>query len=540
LASSVYVRKASGMVREFSWLHLLLINVGSGFITIFPVYFLAFNASARPDAELIVPTILWAVVTIPFLLAYWLFSATMPRAGGEYVYMSRSLSPVLGFICNFAMALTYLYYVGVYIIVALNPILSDTFLAMGVKGNDPGLVQLSYQTTDINWIIASFVVLMAVFGILTIVLRPRRYGTMLLIMFIISLIGVPLLYGIIAMTPQEVFAAKMNEFAAKLGGDPDYYNYIIRTADLESFLGSYPTITWAGILGSLPTFYWGYQYSVFYSAYVSGEAKTPKRSQLIAMFGCLIIAVILATISAVLVYTNIGTQFFYSFSFVYEVMRDQLQIYPAFPTLIFLAQVSSDSPAIIALIGISYFVAQLMLIPVVFLGISRCIFAWSFDRVVPASLSDIHKKFNTPWKSVIIAAVIAAFFGAWLAYGPVFFSVFWTAFVNIIVWIIFGIVAIIFPYKQRSLFEASPVNYRVGGIPVLSLCGIGIIIPELLFAYELFYDPGWNWSGAYAWQTWVATFGIFIIAAVIYLVSRAYQKSKGVDIRLAFKEIPPE
>ena len=540
MSNEVYVRKASGMVREFSWVHLLLINIGSGFVTIFPVYFLSFNAAARPDADLIAPTLIWAVVTIPFLLAYWMFAATMPRAGGEYVYLSRVLNPVLGFICNFGMAITYLYYVGVYIIVALNPILSNTVLALGVKTGNQALIDMSYGTTSTTAIISSFVVLMTFFGILTILLTLRRYGAMMLIMFIISLIGVPVLYGLIASTPQSVFIGKMNEFAAKLGASPDYYNYVIKTADLESFLGPYPTITMSGILGSLPTFYWGYQYSVFYSAYVSGEAKNPRRSQLIAMFGTLIIAVVLATISALLVYTNIGTQFFYSFSYVYNVMPGKLQIYPAFPTLIFLAQVITDSPLLVGLLGISYFVAQLMLVPAVFLGISRCIFAWSFDRVVPAGLSDISKRFNTPWKSIVIAAVIAALFGAWLAFGPVFFTVFWTAFVNIIVWIILGIACIVFPYKQRALFDASPANYRIGGIPVMALCGIGIIIPELLFGYELFMDPGWNWTGAYAWQTWVSTLGIFVIGAVIYYASRTFRKGKGIDIGLAFKEIPPE
>jgi amino acid transporter len=469
-----------------------------------------------------------------------MFSATMPRAGGEYVYISRGLNSVIGFICNFGMAMTYLYYVGVYIVFALNPVLSNTIQALGVTMNNAGLIALSYETTSHAWVSITYVLLMVLFGILTIVLRPRRYGNMLLIMFIISLIGVPVLYGLIASTPQDVFIARMNDYASKLGASPDYYNYIINTANLESFLGPYPTVTLSGILGGIPTFYWGYQYSVFFSAYVSGEAKNPKRTQLLGMTAALILPLILAIISAVLVYTNIGAHFFYSFSFAYFDMPDKLQIYPAFPSLVLLAQVISNNAAIVAVLGFTFFIAQLMLVPTVFLGISRCIFAWSFDRVIPTALADIHKKFSTPWKAIAIAAVIAAFFGVWLTFGPIFFTVFWTAFINIIVWIIFGVTCIVFPYWHRDIFNASPVAYKVAGMPALSLCGLGIIVPQLLFAYELIADPGWSWAGAYAWQTYVLTFGIFIIGAVIYLAMWAYRKSKGTELGLAFKEIPPE
>ena len=225
----VYVRKASGMVREFGWVQLALLNIGSGFVIVFPVYFLAFNAAARPDADLISAVVVWFLLSIPTLLVYWLFSSSMPRAGGEYVYISRGLSPVLGFICNFGMAVTFLYWPGVYDIFALNPVLSDTIQVLGVTMNNPGLTQLSYEASSQSWIVASFTLLVLLFGISAIVLKPRQFGKMLLAMFIVSLIGVPFLYLAVAMTPREVFIQSMNAFASKLGGDPDYYHYVIKT-----------------------------------------------------------------------------------------------------------------------------------------------------------------------------------------------------------------------------------------------------------------------------------------------------------------------
>jgi hypothetical protein len=35
-----------------------------------------------------------------------------------------------------------------------------------------------------------------------------------------------------------------------------------------------------------------------------------------------------------------------------------------------------------------------------------------------------------------------------------------------------AISAIVFPYRKKEIFEASPVNFRLGGIPVMSIIGL--------------------------------------------------------------------
>ena len=41
---------------------------------------------------------------------------------------------------------------------------------------------------------------------------------------------------------------------------------------------------------------------------------------------------------------------------------------------------------------------------------SRAMFAWSFDRLVPEKLSEVHPRYNSPWVAVIVVAVIAEVF----------------------------------------------------------------------------------------------------------------------------------
>lgn len=42
------------------------------------------------------------------------------------------------------------------------------------------------------------------------------------------------------------------------------------------------------------------------------------------------------------------------------------------------------------------------------------------------------------------------------------------------------------------------------------------------------------------WKQASLVVGVVVIAVVFYLVSRAYHRKRGIDISLAFKEIPPE
>jgi len=47
----------------------------------------------------------YAIAVLPALLAafsYAMLSSAMPRAGGSYVFASRSLSPYLGFVASFS------------------------------------------------------------------------------------------------------------------------------------------------------------------------------------------------------------------------------------------------------------------------------------------------------------------------------------------------------------------------------------------------------------------------------------------------------
>src|SRR5947209_6681684 len=90
----IFVRQATGLVREANMLDLMVFNIcGSVGIVFVTGLFWAYSVFPRTN-------MLWAIVIggvlCSFMWACWaLLAATMPRVAGDYVYNSRILHPVL-------------------------------------------------------------------------------------------------------------------------------------------------------------------------------------------------------------------------------------------------------------------------------------------------------------------------------------------------------------------------------------------------------------------------------------------------------------
>jgi len=102
------------------------------------------------------------------------------------------------------------------------------------------------------------------------------------------------------------------------------------------------------------------------------------------------------------------------------------------------------------------------------------------------------------------------------------------------------------PYKRKELFEAGVFTKRLANLPALVWIGLvwlAFILPIYASAFiqplisGFFSSPTWQ----YASSTGVSVVALIVfIGSVIYFVSKYYNKKRGVDITLAFKEIPPE
>src|SRR5438093_509831 len=100
--SRLFVRNSTGLVRSASAVDATIFNaVISAPIGSTLAWSIFFTLVAFPGADPVGVLIIAAIINIPVLIMFALLGASMPRVGGDYVWVSRILNPPLALISNF-------------------------------------------------------------------------------------------------------------------------------------------------------------------------------------------------------------------------------------------------------------------------------------------------------------------------------------------------------------------------------------------------------------------------------------------------------
>ena len=97
---------------------------------------------------------------------------------------------------------------------------------------------------------------------------------------------------------------------------------------------------------------------------------------------------------------------------------------------------------------------------------------------------------------------------------------------------------IFFPYMRPEIYQKSPIaKNTLLGFPTMSVhCALGFIASQFYF-WTLWLDP--VAAGHDPAQLKIVA-GIFVIGVVFFFVMKAIRSAQGIDVNLAFKEIPIE
>ncbi len=108
----VYVRNATGLVREISAYRAFILNLMFT-SPAFMLIFLVLGQGLFPGAYLPVSSLLALAPALLIALVYVQFSAAFPRSGGDYIFVGRILHPSLGFMVNFVITVINISVIGV-------------------------------------------------------------------------------------------------------------------------------------------------------------------------------------------------------------------------------------------------------------------------------------------------------------------------------------------------------------------------------------------------------------------------------------------
>lgn len=524
---TVYTRKATGLVRGFSGWDMMIFNIFAISIGLVLMVGPLEAAALYPGVHLNLTLTLGAILALGNALVWALLMVAMPRSGGVFVVGSSLLHPAIGFMLSWGEMMTLIYAAGMYSNWTAGLALPVALSTIGASSNIPGLVTLGENiVTPINiFIVGTIVIILACI----ISMFPRLQKIIFKSVFAFCIFGSILALAVLASTTPEGFRAAFDRFVFSASGIPNGYNYILDKATELGF--QTPSFNWNVLLMSIPIGYWMFM-GYFASAHIAGEIKEPSKGIPLSIIGSLIFCWVFFAINIEMFYRVVGWNFTHALAYLMYNHPEALPI-QQMPYFNLIVGIISGNPIINGIIGLSFILWCLFVPLVVFTVATRYIFIWAFYRIIPEKISAVSSKFRSPWVAIIVTGIAAWLFLIIYTFTPFFEVVLKYTLMNSITYLIIGICAILLPLRKKELFEASPsiVKKRIAGIPLI---WIGAIVN--IFLYSLIIYSSFSWS----LEDWSFLVLVFLPALIVYYVSRTLRKRQGLDLDLAFKEIPPE
>jgi amino acid transporter len=276
---------------------------------------------------------------------------------------------------------------------------------------------------------------------------------------------------------------------------------------------------------------------IWFSAYIGGEIKHVERAQIISIPGAALVVGTFTGLGCWLITRMVGFDFLNTVAYLGFVggglpkgVPINIFFYP------FLGSVIFNHPAIVLLLGVSNIIWQMAYMPMLIQCMPRLMLSWAMDRLIPEWFGKVNRKFYTPHNAVLTCFIIGLIFLIIYTYTPLLTyasGLFFLAFTTMMV----SIAATILPWRLPDVFNASPLGkFKIGRLPLITIFGIGSFIVSFLVCYQYaLYEP----AGFNKIENLVLATFIIIVGVIIWSLAKWWNKKRGIDISIAFKEIPP-
>jgi len=528
----IFLRKASGLIRTASEADTFIYDLGLVSIGLGVTSMLFYGPAFYPQGDLILGSLIAGLAMFMIAFGFITWSITLPRSGGIYVFGSRILPPAIALTLSLVEITAWLFYCAIaaywIVILALAPMFSGLSL---LTGNEFFLtISKTMLEPWVTFLIGAGILLLSH---VVISYGMRFYLTVNKWVFILAMTSTVLLIITLAVGSREQFVANLNALVGPSLGVSDAYNAIIASGK-ENGWGEAGFDLWQTILVSnwpfLPLI------GAAFSIAIGGEIKSVRRSQTIGMLGAVFTATVAFVITVWLAYKVFGFEFIGTASF--NSINGAGLTTPTEPSIALLTGILTQSPLITVLTSLGLAIWMWMWIPAMHTFGVRAVVAWSFDRVAPAPLGTISEKYHTPIVAITVTTIVNLIFMALFVFTPWFSKIVILIEAAVLAWSIVLAAGIFFPYLRPELYEKSPIAGKtVFGLPIMTVaCFLGFIAAQFYF-WTLFFDP--NAAGHEPTQVAIVA-GVFVLGLVFYYVMKMIRRSEGVDVTLAFKEIPIE
>lgn len=504
MSAKIFVRESSGLRKEVSLIDAVMLNLAN-----MPAGVALFNSISpyiSQGAVIWIAAIIGLVLAIPQMLVYMILGSKIPRTGGDYVWISRLINGPLGGVMAFALmiestaffALTAFFFSS-----AVSTVLST----IGSLDGNPSLVSISNTLTAP---IYSYILGAALFVFIVAVnIFKSRWGfSLVTISGVISLISTAIAMIIIGAHVGDFHTVIFHFLQAENLVPPS--NYSVAPFSLTATLASLPLL-------AIFTYPW-----IQAVPAVGSELKKPGYIKY-GIFIPVLTTAFIVTLGFLLLYVAGGYQFttyqFINNGFVYTFWTVALGL--------------TSNQILQWIIGIGLMTWEFAVLAYGVIFFARYVFAMAFDRIFPEIFTKLNKAgspvythlFDLALTLVFLVLPVISISGATSLYGATV--------IGPIYFFIVSVAGLIYGYKNKK--------EKIGkGLLAASLLSAGYFV---FLTYQAIINPAFDFTypnGQPDPITLAFVIGSFVVGGIIYFVAKYINQRKGIELDLAFKEIPPE
>ncbi|MGQ9530243.1 MAG: APC family permease [Candidatus Bathycorpusculaceae bacterium] len=529
MSKATFVREATGLVREFGPMMALMMAmnnmIGAG------VWGLSIRMPyTYPGSD---PTLAFIIGLIPaffFAISYAWLASCMPRAGGDYVFISRTTNPALGYVVTIGNFLGRWFSLG-FVLYTDVTLWAIAFTMLGKGTGNAALTDFGSWLAAADPLIkiaGALILLFTVWLFLTI--GGTAFKAYTAIIWFIPIIGA---IACILLNYANPFNPTSFQSAWDSVWGTGSYNEIVSIAQNHNYSPTAPNFdaTIRAVAGAAL-----FAYSGFHNpAQWSGEIKNPKRNLLIGIIGgTLITAVIYITLANSAFYAS--GDFISMYNWAYYKGKADFVITPKIePVLPMFGVLFTGGNVLLAfLIATAGAFSLYHVQPAALMMETRRVFSLAFDRLFPERFANVSERFHTPtW--AILFMIVGGAIGIIIS-SPVLGPLRTLAgginatFMYLLGYLFTGLALALLPITKPEIYES--IKVEVGGVPVPAICGVAA------FALGIFFFA--------ANAQVMAPLDIFIsclvlgIGLALYIYYAHKNKKMGIDLKTLLSEIPPE
>jgi basic amino acid/polyamine antiporter, APA family len=531
--AGLFTRQSSGLVRELGVLAATGIALAS---VALPDTFINFNAGLTDfsQVEFYLPLFAGAFIWFVAMFAYRYLVEAIPRAGGEYVFLSRIVSPVAGSMAGIGLAVvfTYVLATNAHFFAAYTPFmltgLGDAFSSSSISN------AANHVTSEgaIAAISVGVMLVVAAFSFFSL----KRVAQIIIAFIVLQLLAFLVLAVLLADHSRTDF---INAFA-RYSNHPNAYQDVIGAAKSSGVVFG---ASIGAMVATIPFMVVNYN-GVLYSYYVGGELRRPARTYLYASAISIgLLVVVWVGVWALLRHTA-GLHF----------MQAQANLGNSDPTTygkitglqssaggLGYGLALSGDPISKILLATTIPLAAVA-VNIAFLACTtRVLFALAFDRLLPVRVAQVSEKNHAPTTAIVVVLVISILFCLLLAFVNISNIVALEALFFALILLAGGVAATFLAHRRPELVTRAGQKDvdRWAGLPVVTWFGAATTALALFTVIEVIAHQ--NAYGKFSFESVTALVVVLAAGPVIYAIARGMRKRQNsLDLSMAMHELPPE